>query len=182
MLIITDRAEKESTGFLLKYVHLPHFESSSHKHISMQVPVLGQSGSCRGNDTPIKPGPAQPTYQPALPSPHNVALPPTALHAPPSWPAITDLVESKPGHYQKSAQAAEIQACLAAAVQRANANLVFINGFPDTECKGQWLASALTVELNEHRKKSVGMAAVDDRARSDQQYFNQLLSTVICLL
>lgn len=80
-----------------------------------------------------------------------------------------------------SDQRAEIRECLAAAVQRANANLVFVNGFPEAERKNQWLASALTVELNEHRKESTTIAAVDDRAKNDKQYFSRLLSMVICL-
>lgn len=95
------------------------------------------------------------------------------------WPAVTDLVAGENGRYQQSDQTPEIQACLRATVRRANGNLVFLDAFPDPHCKAQWLGESLVIELNERRGGSPSMAAVDDRARTDAQYFNQLLHMVI---
>lgn len=128
------------------------------------------------------------TAQLVYPSLQNTALPPTLNGisspklgvVPPVWPAITDLVVGRDGRYQQSDQTPEIQACLKAAVRRANGNLVFSDGFPDTQCKAQWLGDALVTELSERRKTSITVAAVDERARHDQRYLNQLLHMVIC--
>ena len=64
-------------------------------------------------------------------------------------------------------------------MKRSNANLVFVNGFPDAVFKSQWLGEALVAELNKRREGSANMVAVDERARNDVPYFNQLLHMVI---
>jgi len=110
--------------------------------------------------------------------PGPIILPPALGPPVPAWPAITDLVVGREGHYQQSDQIPEVQACLRAAVRRANANLALLDGFPDPRRKGQWLADALGMELSECRNASTNMAAVDDRARHDVQYFNRLLYMV----
>lgn len=115
--------------------------------------------------TPTPPPPPAP-----IPPPHTPQL------LPPVWPAITDLVKGRDGRYQQSDQIPEIQACLKAAVRRANANLGFYDAFPDTHRKGEWLANALVKELGARRNGTI--EAVDDRARHDDQYFNRLLSMV----
>ena len=121
------------------------------------------------------------TPTPNIVSPLESAVAPAVLQPLPLvWPAITDLVVGKDGRYQQSDQIPEIQACLRAAVRRANADLAFLDAFPDTHRKGLWLAQALSVELGERRRGSMSIEAVDDRARHDERYFNRLLFMVTC--
>lgn len=111
------------------------------------------------------------SLQPAVPLPMPGFLPP-------AWLPVTDLVVGRDGRYQQSDQIPEIQACLKAAVRRANANLAILDGFPDAHRRGIWLANALGTELRECRKASASMAVVDDRAQHDERYFNNLLHMV----
>ena len=156
--------------------------------------MLGDSANGRENHVPMvltQPTAIQPAYMvppkntTPLPMPYIVqppgpiVLPPALGPLTPAWPAITDLVVGREGRYQQSDQIPEVQACLRAAVRRANANLALLDGFPDPRRKGQWLADALGMELSECRNASTNMAAVDDRARRDAQYFNRLLYMVI---
>ena len=109
-------------------------------------------------------------------------IPPPALQPLPIvWPANIDLVVGPEGRFRQSDQIPEIQTCLGAAVRRANANLVFLDAFPDAHRKGQWLAQALATELNDRRNTSTSIEAVDDRARREDQYFNRLLYMVTWL-
>ena len=132
--------------------------------------------------------------QPLYPPLHRISLPPTMntvvqpelgivsprmLHLPVVWPTITDLVE-RDGTCQQSDQSPEIQACLKAAVRRANGSLAFVDGFPDVHHRTEWLGKALEKELADARGRSVTIAAVDDRAKIDQPYLNKLLYMVIC--
>ena len=161
-------------------------------HIN-QVPVLGDPANSGEDNEPMIPAQHTAT-QPAYPTLQNIAQPPMPyIIQPPgpvvlplapgplplAWPAITDLVIGKEGRYQQSDQIPEIQACLSASVRRANANLALLDGFPDPHRKGQWLADALGMELSKRRNTSINVAAVDDRARHDAQYFNRLLYMVI---
>jgi hypothetical protein len=91
---------------------------------------------------------------------------------------MTVLVEGRDSRYHQSDQIPGIQACLKAAVRRANAGLVFCDAFPDMHRKGEWLAKALMKELGECRNASTTMNVVDDRAQHDERYFNCLLSMV----
>lgn len=97
---------------------------------------------------------------------HSLSQPPPPLLTPhpllPVWPAITALVERDKGSFRQSDQSPEIQACLGAAIQRANWNLVLINGFPDPQTKTRWLADALKAELKIRRETSMMIAAIDD--------------------
>jgi len=155
--------------------------------------MLGDSANSRENHVPMvltQSATIQPAYMippkntAPLPMPYIVQppgpiiLPPALGPLMPAWPAITDLVVGREGHYQQSDQIPEVQACLRAAVRRANANLALLDGFPDPRRKCQWLADALGMELSECRNASTNMAAVDDRARHDTQYFNRLLYMV----
>ena len=136
---------------------------------------------------------AQPLYPPlrhvslppavnAIAQPELGPTPPPMLHLlPVVWPAATDLVEID-GRYQQSDQSPEIQACLKAAVRRANGNLAFVDGFPDVHYRSEWLGKALEVEFTEARGRSTTIAAVDDRAKIDQPYLNKLLHMVICFV
>ena len=65
---------------------------------------------------------------------------------------------------------------------RANVNLMFIDGFPDTLRKSQWLGEALVIELSDRWGGSVSMAAIDNHAQGDEQYIKQLLYMVICFV
>ena len=156
-----------------------------------QVPVLNHSTNGTTNDKPtvLVPPTHQPVYLPhgvVPPHPLNstvpfepaVALQLLVPQPPPEWLAATDLVKREDGKYRQSDQSPEIQACLSAAVQRANANLVFISGFPDPLTKRRWLTGALKMELGERRKGSATIAIVDDRARDDERYFSRLQSMV----
>ena len=157
-----------------------------------QVPVLSHPAASTANSIPtalIQPT-CQLVYSPpqntVLVHPLNITLPlelpsPTFHALPPVWPAITDLVRRDDGHYCQSNQIPEIQACLSTTVQRANLNLVFCDGFPDANCKGQWLAQALRKELDAHKGRSTTMAAVNDCANHSTQYFNHLQSMVMYL-
>lgn len=119
---------------------------------------------------------------PPMPTEPGVALP-LALHPfPLTWPAITNLVPGRDGRCQQSGQTPEVQACLGAAVRRANGNLVFLDGFPDALRKNKWLGEALVIELNDRRGGSASMVAIDDHARGDKQYFKQMLYMVTCFV
>ena len=149
-----------------------------------EVPVLSaNNGGINSPTVPAQFEIMQPVYPPlhtaTFPPMPNVVPPPGPGMVPPAWPAITDLVVGRDGRYQQSDQTPEIQACLKAAVRRANGNLVFLDGFPEALHKARWLGDALVTELIERRKGSITVVAVDDRARSDQQYFNQLLHMVM---
>ena len=156
-----------------------------------QVPVLGSPVN-NGNNIPTIPIPfttIPPVYPPVnnitlLPAPAELGVtPPPALYPLPlMWPAVTNLVAGRDGCFQQSGQTPEVQACLGAAVRRANGNLVFVDAFPDAFRKSQWLGEALVMELNDCRGGSVSMAAIDDRARGDEKYFKQLLYMVICFV
>ena len=108
-----------------------------------------------------------------------ITQPPEPVIPPlPVWPAITTLQVGKDGRIQQSNQIPEVQACLRAAVRRANANLALVDGFPDLHRRGAWLSQALGTELNRRRNESTSMEAIADRALFDQQYFNSLLHMV----
>ena len=161
-----------------------------------QVPALGHSTNNTTSNEPAVLVP--PTNQPVHshhhgvmpPHPPNSAMPfepAAALQAlvpqlPPAWLAATDLIKREDGNYRQSDQTPKIQACLSAAVQRANANLVSNSGFPDPLTKGRWLAGALKMELGERRKGGATIAIVDDRARNDERYFSRLQSMVMYLV
>lgn len=153
-----------------------------------------KTGRDNALNSPAQLATIQPTYSATL---RNTAPPPTQhiiqpheqvtplpmpTPLPPVWPAISQLVEGRNGRYQQSDQIPEIQACLRGVVRRANANLALVDGFPSPHRRGQWLAEALVSELRERRKGSMNMAAVDDRAQQDGQYFNNLLYMVSPLL
>lgn len=153
-----------------------------------QVPVLGGPTNNSGG-TPAVPvlfATIPQVYPPVnniAPPPELGIAPPSALYPPPPmWPAVTNLVAGRDGSFQQSSQTPEVQACLSAAVRRANANLVFIDGFPDALRKNQWLGEALVIELSDRRGGSASMAAIDDRARGDEKYIKQLLYMVICFV
>lgn len=148
------------------------------------------NGATNDEPTGLIPLTHQPVYSPphdiVPPHPPNSTMPfepatilqPLVPQLPPAWLVATDLVKREDGNYRQSDQTPEIQACLSAAVQRANANLVFNSGFPDPLTKGRWLASALTTELGERRKGGGTIAIVDDRARNEGRYFSRLQSMV----
>ena len=95
----------------------------------------------------------------------------------PAWPEFTNLVQEDDGSYKQTSQTPEINACLGAAVKRANANLVLIDSFPDIDDQEHWLVDALNFELTVNQSRIVNV--VGERARADDNYFNCLLSMVI---
>ena len=147
-----------------------------------EVPALSANSGGNNALTPTQLTTLQPVYPPlhGTTPPHVLGIipPPAPNNLPPAWPAVTDLVIGHEGLYQQSDQSPEIQACLGAAVRRANGNLVFVDGFPDPHRKAQWLGESLVTELSMRRKGSTSMEAVDDRAQKDQQYLNLLLYMV----
>lgn len=121
---------------------------------------------------------ASPPIQYVVRPPEQLVPLPALVPLPLVLPVSIELVIGRDGRYQQSDQIPEIQACLKVVVRRANANLALVDGFPDPLRKGEWLAATLISELGERRKGSINMAAVDDRAKHDRQYFNNLLLMV----
>jgi len=95
----------------------------------------------------------------------------------PTWPDFTNLVQEEDGTYKQTGQITEISACLGAAIKRANTNLILKDSFPGIEEQEEWLVDALRFELNA-RSQSCIIDVVGERAKTDINYFNCLLSMV----
>ena len=94
----------------------------------------------------------------------------------PTW---TDLVQEENGAYKQTAQHPELNACLGAAVKRANTKLLFIDAFPSLHDRDTWILDSLRAELAIWREGSHFLNAVAERVNVDENYLNCLLSMVI---
>lgn len=114
----------------------------------------------------------------AQPPPRFDTPPPITQPLPATWTSATDLVVKNNREPRQSLQCQDIKLCISNAVNRATANLFFVNGFPDLKTKNLWLGNSLAHELNNRSKTNLFLREVNARAQQDGTYFGQLFSMV----
>ena len=114
----------------------------------------------------------------AVPAPTSV-LAPGPGNYPHHIPTWTDLVQEENGSYKQTSQHPELNACLSAAVKRANTKLLFVDAFPSLHDRDTWTLDSLRTELSIRRESSHFVDAVAKRVSVDEHYLNCLLSMVI---